>query len=1348
MRALKFATFLMLLSFISYSQEPNDCINAITICGNGTFTSNASGPGTFQEVAGCGGYENNSVWLKVNIINAGTLGFNLIPTNADLAVDYDFWVYGANMPCNNLGSPIRCCTTNPLAANLSSNVTGMVGATITTTSGPGDLGNGFVRWINVQPGEFYYIAIDRPEGDGGFQLEWTGTAMNNGGAFPVPPTAASLGEVRSCSNTSNAGIFDLNSIKSQINSDITNNTVSFYLNASDATDGTNSLPNIYGNISNPQTIFARVKNNISGCFTITSFQLKVYEIPNATITTSTPTICSNGTGIIKINGTPNAIIEYNVNGGATQTTSLDNLGVLQISSPLTITSTYTLTKVKIVDASNITLCSQNLNVPVTITILPLPSVTSFTSNSPICLGEDAIFSVEGTPNTTVTYSVNNGTPANVSIGVTGFATITVPSPTTSPTIVLSQIAGATCSEIITNSSTVVLLPIPNVSSVSSNSPICLGSNAVYTVNGTPNAIITYTLNGGASQTAQIPTSGILLLNVIAPSVNPELVISFIDNGSCTKTLSLNSTVIIDQPPVILNLTSNNSVCTGNNAQFVLQGTPNAEVFYTINNGVVSSIIIGNSGMETISIPAPTSTVTMNLTLIRKGVCDVIVTNSSQVIVNQLPQLVLMTNNSPICNGSDASFVITATPFTNVTYSINNSPSAVASIDNSGLFSINLNNVTATTTLQIVSIADTNCTAIINQTSQVFVSPDTTLTLLSATGSNSQMRCENSNISPLQYQVQGTATGVTVSGLPLGITQTYNTVTKILTISGAANTSGIYPFTIETTGGCEPQVTATGTFTITDQPNMNVTFSNSICSGALTDIVLASDLVNTTYTWTATVTNLSATYNLSGNQGDINQIANLSNLLALGKIVMTITPFANGCFGISKTIEIAVNPIPQINSITNETSQVCSGSLIKVTIAGLPSITTYNWTGVTSGVTIIGSSNGTTSGIINLQVQLTNPLVSGTIQFQITPILGTCTGTMQTSTLINVVSFPNLPQTFPIQNACSGTALSLQISDNPHVAGTTLVWEVDQMVNAIGATSGSGIAPITITDLLTATNNQAGYVVYKVKSVLATCETDYVYYRVNVNAIPEPILEDGYMCFDADGNIIQSHYLNAGNFTGNYQFFWHKVTTTDDVIGVSSGPIYQVYTPGMYYVVARNIATGCFGTSNTVEVISITSPNDIDYTVTDAFTENAQISITIDGGTGEYLSKLDDGPFQTSLNFTGVSSGIHLISVMNTKGCSLFTKEVNVIGYPKYFTPNGDGIHDTWNIIGMNQPDAKVHIYDRFGKLLKQITPNLSSQGWDGTYFGSLMPSTDYWFTIEYKENNIQKLFKAHFALKR
>jgi gliding motility-associated-like protein len=91
--------------------------------------------------------------------------------------------------------------------------------------------------------------------------------------------------------------------------------------------------------------------------------------------------------------------------------------------------------------------------------------------------------------------------------------------------------------------------------------------------------------------------------------------------------------------------------------------------------------------------------------------------------------------------------------------------------------------------------------------------------------------------------------------------------------------------------------------------------------------------------------------------------------------------------------------------------------------------------------------------------------------------------------------------------------------------------------------------------------------------------------------------------------------------------------------------------------------------------------------------------------------------------------------------------VSIIDYPHYFTPNGDGIHDTWNIVGLSsQINAKIYIFDRQGKLIKQISP--ASPGWDGTYNGYLMPGTDYWFKVEYLEGNIVKEFKAHFSLKR
>ena len=133
---MKKIILIILLSCCNYlaAQAPNDCVNAITICGNGVFSSNASGVG-IQEIVPfrCGGTEHNSIWLKVNIVQNGTLGFNIKPVDPAIAVDYDFWVYGPNPNCASLASPIRCATTNPLLAGLTSNHTGMNNSTIATT---------------------------------------------------------------------------------------------------------------------------------------------------------------------------------------------------------------------------------------------------------------------------------------------------------------------------------------------------------------------------------------------------------------------------------------------------------------------------------------------------------------------------------------------------------------------------------------------------------------------------------------------------------------------------------------------------------------------------------------------------------------------------------------------------------------------------------------------------------------------------------------------------------------------------------------------------------------------------------------------------------------------------------------------------------------------------------------------------------------------------------------------------------------------------------------------------------------------------------------------------------------
>jgi gliding motility-associated-like protein len=88
----------------------------------------------------------------------------------------------------------------------------------------------------------------------------------------------------------------------------------------------------------------------------------------------------------------------------------------------------------------------------------------------------------------------------------------------------------------------------------------------------------------------------------------------------------------------------------------------------------------------------------------------------------------------------------------------------------------------------------------------------------------------------------------------------------------------------------------------------------------------------------------------------------------------------------------------------------------------------------------------------------------------------------------------------------------------------------------------------------------------------------------------------------------------------------------------------------------------------------------------------------------------------------------------------------VVDYPRFFTPNEDGFNDTWNITELETTAATIYIFDRTGKLLKQLSPE--GDGWDGTHHGAALPATDYWFLVEYEENGVMKKFKSHFALKR
>jgi gliding motility-associated-like protein len=145
-----------------------------------------------------------------------------------------------------------------------------------------------------------------------------------------------------------------------------------------------------------------------------------------------------------------------------------------------------------------------------------------------------------------------------------------------------------------------------------------------------------------------------------------------------------------------------------------------------------------------------------------------------------------------------------------------------------------------------------------------------------------------------------------------------------------------------------------------------------------------------------------------------------------------------------------------------------------------------------------------------------------------------------------------------------------------------------------------------------------------------------------------------------------------------------------------------------------------------------------------------IEIFVDGD-GDYEYAINGGEFQDDPVFNDVPPGINTVIINDTNGCGITEPlEFLVVGYPKFFTPNNDGANDTWNIRGMETLiDPSVFVFDRYGKLLAQLGLNAD---WNGTFNGSPIPSSDYWFRLEYSGQEegmlVARFTQTHFTLKR
>jgi gliding motility-associated-like protein len=219
-------------------------------------------------------------------------------------------------------------------------------------------------------------------------------------------------------------------------------------------------------------------------------------------------------------------------------------------------------------------------------------------------------------------------------------------------------------------------------------------------------------------------------------------------------------------------------------------------------------------------------------------------------------------------------------------------------------------------------------------------------------------------------------------------------------------------------------------------------------------------------------------------------------------------------------------------------------------------------------------------------------------------------------------------------------------------------------------------------------------------------------------------------------------LNAGIIApaieNDYTYLWNTNETSSTI---------KVNKEGNYNLVVKN-SYNCISNRNITVILSkLARINSLK--INDLQKEN-QVIILLENPTS-YRFKIifengTETPFQDNTMFDNVPGGLHQLIIENKDGCGKINAELVVLEAPLFFTPNADGYNDFWNLKGTNGTIAIqtiIHIYDRYGKLIKEI--NTSSQGWDGTINGAPMPGDDYWFTIKLEDG---REAKGHFSLMR
>ncbi len=236
-------------------------------------------------------------------------------------------------------------------------------------------------------------------------------------------------------------------------------------------------------------------------------------------------------------------------------------------------------------------------------------------------------------------------------------------------------------------------------------------------------------------------------------------------------------------------------------------------------------------------------------------------------------------------------------------------------------------------------------------------------------------------------------------------------------------------------------------------------------------------------------------------------------------------------------------------------------------------------------------------------------------------------------------------------------------------------------------------------------------------------------------------------------VVEIEYACLNNSLGNTVtvIVDDSITDPSDLDYSLNGGPYQlsnVFTdvvPGIGHYIDVRHTNGCI---QTTDLFNIEDYEPLSLILTEG-DEPGEIIATAIGGTGNYQYTLNGEDYGNTNVFVVTQEGTYTVIVTDSAGCQATAMiEIEIVGpcIPNYFSPNGDGVTDTWAPGCVEDfPNLTFDIFDRYGR---KVATYHVGEYWDGRYNGTELPTGDYWYVVNPNSPILNEQYVGHFTLYR